>query len=212
MAIAYFSSSPANAGFIDFTMIPNGEGLLSYSGKDGTFVGREIPVQIITGIGTPKNSGIENSLSIKAEFDFQTGKYLSCDSTSWTFDKGGTFSIRSIDTSGKDEVDYYKGTFSNPIQVSDLGNGLYKVFGASTQGFLDKSITNYYGLPTIDVYEGGLAILFSSKSKPGEKIEDGRFTSGDCAVNVVPEPSSWAILTVLVLSGGLLFRQNLLKS
>lgn len=197
--------APASAGTIDFNILLPPSGLIFYDGSGGPLTGSNIGVDTVRGTGTPDNAG--TYACIGCRLDFQTGNFLTGNSTGWIFGGANPTSFISvsgmIDTDGDSVGDLpllMVGDFIGPQLVVDLFTVGPFDAGLTVGIFVDvknPALTDFFGMPS-SPYVGGLALGWIGFADPPGAIL-ARATRG-VVRNTVPEPST-SVLLVLGLAG-----------
>jgi len=200
------SLAPAQAGVIDFAILPPNSGSVSYAGGANPLVGSNISVSSITGIGTSANSGV-TATCVGCTLNFTTGALTGTTANSWNFGGGGGTSVTLV--GGVDFLDatpdipagstLMSGTFGDATVIT-LGGAGFSIVGSSFFNSANAALDSFYGVPPGQLIYGNLNIGITSAGGP---TPPGGFTSsqvlsGDVVGSEAPEPG-----TLLLLGSGL---------
>ena len=117
-----FSYATVNAMILRFDQITDG-GTISYDGSGGALIGSDILFDSVTGLGTPKNSGVTFTIS-EGKLNFITGANNTEGPDEWTFASGGSFTLTGTVTDGTTTASgtLLSGTFTDIIEVDSFLN------------------------------------------------------------------------------------------
>lgn len=192
-------TNSAHSALLDFNLISQTTGDISYAGGSNPLVGTGIDVDNVIGLSTPANSGITSDC-LSCILSFSSGAFSTSTSNSWEFNGGGFIKIvGGLDLGSDTSTDIpigstlLTGSF-NSVSVINVGGGTLKfnILGASFTDTKHVDLLNYYGLPTGTDYDGyiNLSFLVTAGISPGDSFTSTSVLSGDIANSPVPIPAS----------------------
>ncbi len=192
-------SAPALAGPIVSFSDNLGGGSISYAGSGSNLVGANIPIDTVTGIGTPQHSGNPGSSITQGTLSFTTGNLVSFSSGVYTFGAGGTFTI----TGGMPAASIANGTTLLTGQLStaavDVGSSVY-LFTGSGIDTPNQALLAYFGLTGSAATLGQVTIHISPTTACSPCGRGTPFAGSPFSIYVpdaptpVPEPGTLALL------------------
>ena len=225
--LSVFSAS-ANASQIHFDLnLPDTSGSIYFNGgTSNPLVGEDIPVHVVTGVGTPSNDGTEFDI-INGLLDFQTGDLTSYSSSggnqTWTFSGGGSLTITgTVDVDGEGDVDageptgnlVYDGEFySNIVLEMQAGSFEYWATIGSFRDSKNEDLVDLFGMPD-GLYEGGFNISFLAEvtDEDTHAFQSTETQTGDLTNMLVPVPSAvWLLGSGLIAAVGVNSRKKFRK-
>ena len=194
------------AAILDFSVISPTSGTISYAGGDNPLVGTDISVDLVAGIDTPLNTGVNVALS-GALLNFTTGNLTASTSNTWTFGGGESSSIiltGGVDLDGggigagdiPEGTTLFTGTFGSATVL--LLSGEFRIAGSSFGDTKDADLAAYFGLGDVVDWSGNLNISFNASGSPPDGFTSSEILSGDITNTPVPEPG-----TMMLLGSGL---------
>lgn len=211
MLIILSAAVPAGAApTLDFHIAPSSSGLISYVGGTAPVLGAGIPVQGITGIGTPLNAGVTIPCP-ECTLAFATGPLIGFEATRWPFGPGGHLEITTPSKLVSPQVTLVEvlaaimiagvGLVADP-ELFPLGVLTLRSAIKADRSTPAPELLDFFGLPGAgDVrYAGRFDLAFpSSGTLPPDAFAGPQVLGGDILVSAVPEPA-----TLLLLGGALL--------
>lgn len=195
------------AAVLDFSVISPTTGTISYAGGANPLVGTNISVDLVAGIDTPLNTGVNVPLS-GALLNFTTGNLSGSTSTSWTFGGGASSSIiltGGVDLNGSGigtgdialGSTLFSGTFGTAAVYTQ--SGTFRIAGSSFTDTKNAALAAFFGLSGVPIWSGNFNISFDASGSPPGGFTSTQLYSGDIVNNPVPEPG-----TMMLLGSGLI--------
>jgi hypothetical protein len=210
-AVLALAPLAANAAIVEFDDPFGAGGTISYDGST-VLSGSGIPLQTITGKGTPVANGATLVIQ-NGSLNFTTGTILTepgVGSSGYTWNGGGSFtitgSVAALGLSGT----LLSGTFLSPVSAlpTVLPVGSLLVFSGYAQSTLVGQLAQYFGIAG----DGSLALTGISFGVPNAFAPDGSFSLASTNTDVdffpVPVPAALPLFLTALAGIGVIARRR----
>jgi PEP-CTERM motif-containing protein len=192
-------SGPALAGPIVSFSDNLGGGTISYAGGSGNLAGANIPIEIVTGVGTSQHSG--NHSVTQGALNFTTGNLVGFSNGVYTFGAGGSFTIIGgvPDASIASGTTLLTGQLSTAAVDVSSSTGVY-LFTGSGSDTPNQALLAYFAMSGTSATLGPVTIHVNPTTACNPCGSGTAFAGGAYSIYVpdapapVPEPATLALL------------------
>jgi hypothetical protein len=189
--------------YLDFDQISDG-GKVSYDGTGGPLKGTDIRFDLIKGIDTPLNSGVDLDCH-GCKLNFETGSNISDAAPNYSWHGGGSLKLTGVAKYGSTTIasgTLLTGTWDDPVLglLNTITNS-FSLIGNGTNT-TDSGLLSFFGLPYDASHFADSELAIVTRYTKNGRGFNANVTEADFTGSVptaTPEPS-----TILLLSTGLL--------
>ncbi|MDY7005877.1 MAG: PEP-CTERM sorting domain-containing protein [Cyanobacteriota bacterium] len=217
LGAVFAGTGAANAQVIQLDDMDANGGTISYDGTGGALIGKNIGIDLITGIGTKFNNE-ENPLTcIDCFLNFETG--LNMGEEPYAFAAGGFITVTGTVKDLNDDNDiliadgtflsgkFTEKTFGSAVDLGLMGIATFSSIGVDTK---DAAIGEYFGIDTTEYHFGQTSIAIGEVNVEANGGFTGTVTNADLdniPVDVdVPEPT--VLFGLGVVAAGIVSRRR----